>query len=91
MLLYWSAMQRAIATGHQVFDFGRSSVDSSTLRFKQQWGTSLHPLPWYYDSADNMPDVSNSNTKFEMAVKIWQKLPVSLANLLGPPITKHLP
>ena len=40
MRLYWELLSQAIARGCKSFDFGRSTVDSGTYRFKQQWGAS---------------------------------------------------
>ena len=48
MLMYWHLLQRAISRGQQVFDFGRSSRDSNTFRFKKQWGAQPEPAAWQY-------------------------------------------
>ncbi len=34
--MYWHLLQRAIERGQKVFDFGRSSIDSSTYAFKKK-------------------------------------------------------
>ena len=43
MLLYWEVLKLAIDRHYRVFDFGRSSRDSGTFRFKQQWGAQAQP------------------------------------------------
>lgn len=93
MFLYWNILKTAIEKGYAVFDFGRSSKDAGTLKFKKQWGAEEKQLYWYYDlpAGAEMPGLNPSNNKFSLAISAWQKLPVSVANVLGPPIVKNLP
>lgn len=93
MLLYWTVLQYAIESGYKVFDFGRSTVDTGTYRFKKQWGAQPQQLYWHYCLQDEaeIPHLSPQNPKFELATRIWRKLPVAVANLLGPRIVRNLP
>jgi FemAB-related protein (PEP-CTERM system-associated) len=93
MLLYWSALRYAVRSGFRRFDFGRSTKDSGTYRFKEQWGASPQPLHWYYVLAARqvLPDLRPSNPKYRLAVRLWQRLPLPVANLLGPHLVKNLP
>ncbi len=93
MLLYWEALKRAIELGYRVFDFGRSSVDGGTFRFKKQWGAAPVPLYWHYWLRDGgpPPTLDPDNPRYRMAINCWQKLPLPLANLLGPRIVRNLP
>lgn len=92
MLLYWEAMRTAIDQGCQVFDFGRSTADGPTYRFKEQWGAKPIPLHWYYlGSKKDIPDVSPTNPRFHLAVRAWKTLPISIANRIGPAIARSLP
>lgn len=93
MLMYWEALRLSIERGCRVFDFGRSSVDSGTYRFKRQWGAEPRQLYWHYWLADGgeLPALNPNNPKFRLAIRVWQKLPVAVANLLGPPIVRNLP
>lgn len=93
MLMYWEALRFSIERGCRVFDFGRSSVDSGTYRFKRQWGAEPRQLYWHYWLAGGgaLPELNPNNPKFRLAIRVWQKLPVAVANLLGPPIVKNLP
>ena len=92
-LLYWEAIRFAIRNGSTKFDFGRSTVGEGTYRFKKQWGAMPVQLYWQYqlDDGVNLPELNPKNPKFEMAIRIWQKLPVHLTNLLGPHIVRNLP
>lgn len=92
MFLYWQLLKRSIELRQNVFDFGRSTIDSPTYRFKTQWGAKPEPSFWQYylRSADPncmRPDKGGYCT----AVKIWQKLPVWLTRLIGPGIVKGIP
>lgn len=93
MLLYHAVLEYACREGFTEFDFGRSSVDSGTYRFKQQWGAQPRPLYWYYwlSQGREMPRLSPDNPKFKVAISLWQRLPLFAANLLGPHIVKYLP
>jgi len=93
MLLYSSVLEHACREGFQTFDFGRSTPDSGTYRFKEQWGARPHQLHWYYWMADGdtIPQLNPQNPKYELAIKVWQQLPLPIANWLGPRIVKFLP
>ena len=92
MLVYWEAIKRACIEGHRAFDFGRSSPDSGTYKFKEQWGAKPIPLHWYYDMlSGEIPDVNPHNPKYSLLVSTWRKLPIPLANFIGPHLTKGLP
>ncbi len=93
MLLYWQMLRAAIEGGMQVFDFGRSTPNEGTFRFKKQWGAEPHELVWEYWTAPGrpMPNLSPSNTKFSLAIAAWQRLPLSVATALGPSIVRHIP
>lgn len=92
MLLYWTMLKAAIAGGHRTFDFGRSTPSEGTYRFKEQWGAKPLPLVWEYAGLHGaVPDLSPANPKFRLAIAMWQRLPVSVATRLGPPIVRNLP
>ena len=95
MKLYWEALGVAIERGCSVFDFGRSTVDSGTDRFKRQWGAQPVPLYWYrWERAHRESDVAASEGKGwarQLATAIWQRLPLQVANTLGPLISGALP
>jgi serine/alanine adding enzyme len=93
MLLYWNALKFACENGYKVFDFGRSTLWESTYRFKEQWGAKPVQLYWHYwlKNIGPLPELNPENPKYQMAIKIWQKLPVSLTRLLGPKIVRNIP
>lgn len=93
MLMYWTVLQHACASGFRVFDFGRSSPGEGTYKFKAQWGAQPTQLYWYYWLAEkqSIPDLSPKNPKYSLAIKVWQRLPVALTRTLGPRIVRNLP
>ena len=93
MLLYAEALRMAIEDGYRVFDFGRSSVDSGTYKFKKQWGASERQLYWHYWLARGgpLPQLTTNNSKYQLAIAVWKRLPLFVTNRLGPPIVKNLP
>ena len=93
MLLYWTLLERAVQDGATEFDFGRSSPGGGTHQFKLQWGATEVPLHWEYAllSRAEPPNQGPSNPKFERALELWQKLPLTVANMVGPRIARHLP
>ena len=93
MLLYWHMLRDSIARGLRVFDFGRSTPDESTYRFKQQWGAHPTPLHWEYVllGGSELPDHGPKSAKYQRAVELWQHLPLWLANAAGPGIVRGIP
>jgi len=93
MTMYWKILEFAVQQGFKVFDFGRCSQDAGTYRFKQQWGAQPLKLYWDYRLPDGarLPELNPDNPKFKLMIAIWQRLPVSIANLLGPRIVRGLP
>lgn len=92
MLLYWEILKYSCLSGAKYFDFGRSSIDSGTFKFKAQWGASQVLLHWYYPAENsNIPDINPDSKKFELLVNTWKKLPLLITNTVGPYITKSLP
>ena len=86
MLLYREALGLAIETGCRTFDFGRSSRDSGTLRFKRQWGAEPSQIYWRV-----RPEPEKPGRASERVREAWKKLPVPVANRLGPLISADLP
>ena len=93
MLMYWQALQHAINEGFQKFDFGRSTPNEGTYKFKAQWGAQPVALHWEYWLANGgpLPDISPKNGKYEKFIRIWQKLPVPVTQVIGPSIVKNIP
>ncbi len=94
MLLYWSMLEYACDNGYAYFDFGRSSPDEGTYKFKAQWGAKPAPLHWQYFLRKNDGDTCQAENpekeKFNKVIQYWKKLPVSVTKIIGPLIRKHI-
>jgi FemAB-related protein (PEP-CTERM system-associated) len=92
MLLYWNLLQRTVERGQAVFDFGRSSQDSPTFRFKKQWGAAPVPAAWQcYARSGSSADMRPDNPSYGRLIRIWQRLPLWLTRLIGPAIVRGIP
>ncbi|MFQ5601722.1 MAG: FemAB family XrtA/PEP-CTERM system-associated protein [bacterium] len=91
--LYWRAIEYACENKFKVFDFGRSTVDSGTYRFKLQWGAQPVPLhyQYYLNKAKAIPIVDALNNKYQRIIDIWKKLPLFVTNFVGPRVVQYLP
>ena len=89
---YWELMRRACARGLKVFDYGRSKKGTGPYAFKKNWGfepTQLHYAFKLYKS-DSIPQNNPSNAKFKLMIATWRRMPIGLANWLGPFIVRNL-
>ena len=93
MYMYWNILKFAIEHEFKTFDFGRSSKDAGTLKFKKQWGSVEKQLYWYYsmDEDKPMPSLNPNNRKYQAAISAWKKMPVFLTKIIGPGLVKNLP
>ncbi len=92
MWMYHYLLERAAERGSRKFDYGRSSVDSGTYRFKKQWGSAEYPTVWQYhvrrgDVSRMRPD----NAKNQRRIALWKRLPVWVTRLVGPRIVRGIP
>jgi serine/alanine adding enzyme len=91
--LYWETIQWACAAGATELDFGRSSINAGTYNFKMQWNPEARGLSWYYwtPAGASAPQLNPDNPKYALAVKWWKKLPLGIANVIGPHIVRNIP
>ena len=90
--MYWNLMQAAAARGYRMFDFGRSKLGTGAYDFKKNWGFEAQALGYEYQlhASQAVPDNNPLNPKYQLFIKLWQKLPIGLANMIGPHIVKDL-
>jgi FemAB-related protein (PEP-CTERM system-associated) len=91
--LYWRVIKDACEKGYKYFDFGRSTWNSNTFNFKKQWTPDPRQLNWQYhlNRVEDIPAVNPSNPKYRLFIGIWQKLPLAVANAVGPKLIKNFP
>ncbi len=90
--MYWKLIEYGVQNGYKIFDFGRSKRGTGSFDFKKRWGMTMEGLPYQYHLVRDktMPDTSPLNPKFSLSIRLWRKLPLSVANSIGPIIAKHL-
>lgn len=88
--MYWEVMRRAAARGCRVFDFGRSKLGTGAFAFKKNWGFAAETLAHHFLLAPGaaMPDHNPLNPKYRLLVAGWKRLPLPVANLLGPHVVR---
>ncbi|UEX77355.1 FemAB family XrtA/PEP-CTERM system-associated protein [Sediminicurvatus halobius] len=90
--MYWSLMERARQRGCRVFDYGRSKKDTGSYRFKKHWG--FIPEPLHYECRlvreHALRDNSPMNPRYQRFIRLWQRLPLPVANAIGPHIVRSL-
>ena len=91
-IMYWEVMKRAADKGCRVFDFGRSKEGTGAYSFKKNWGFSPTPLSYEFKLrvGDTIPDVNPLNPKYRLMIETWKRLPLPVANLLGPMLVRNL-
>ncbi len=89
---YWELMRRAGARGIKIFDYGRSKRETGSFDFKKNWGFEPAPLHYEYQllRRDSIPQNNPANPKYRAFISLWQKLPRSLVNAIGPAIVRNL-
>lgn len=90
--MYWTVMRRAGESGRRIFDFGRSKVGTGSYAFKVHWG--FKPEPLYYENRllrfGDVPAINPLNPKYALMIATWKRLPLAVANTLGPLIAREL-
>jgi hypothetical protein len=85
-------MRDAAQRGYRVFDYGRSKRGTGSFDFKKNWGFEPQPLHYEYllVKGTRVPEVNPLNPKYRLFINLWQRIPLPLANLIGPHIVKSL-
>jgi len=88
--MYWEVMRRAAAKGCRLFDFGRSKIGTGAFAFKKNWGFVPEPLHYRFRlrAGATIPDHNPLNPKYRLFINAWKRLPLPVANLLGPHIVR---
>jgi len=89
---YWELMRRACGRGLKVFDYGRSKRGTGTYSFKKNWGFEPQPLHYEYRlyRGEAIPQNNPANPKYRAFIALWRRLPIGLANRVGPLIVRNL-
>jgi FemAB-related protein (PEP-CTERM system-associated) len=90
-LMYYRLMSHARARGMTHFNFGRSKVGSGQAAWKKSFGFEPRPLAYHSWTADGASrDINPNNPKYQRRIELWKKLPLPVANIIGPLIARGL-
>jgi FemAB-related protein (PEP-CTERM system-associated) len=89
---YWELMRRACERGCRVFDYGRSKRGTGSFDFKRNWGFEAEPLHYEYAlrRGGRIPEHNPLNPKYRALIALWRRLPLPVANRLGPFLARSL-
>jgi FemAB-related protein (PEP-CTERM system-associated) len=89
---YWELMRKACARGVKTFDYGRSKQGTGPYAFKKNWGFEPTPLHYEYQlyKREAVPQNNPSNAKYKLMIAAWRRLPLRVANWLGPMVARGL-
>ncbi|HEX2941259.1 MAG TPA: FemAB family XrtA/PEP-CTERM system-associated protein [Rhodopila sp.] len=90
--MYWEVMRRAVERGFRLFDFGRSKIGTGSFAFKHNWGFQEQKLQYNFHLRPGaaIPDHNPLNPKYRLFIAGWKRLPLPVANTLGPYIVRGL-
>ena len=91
-LMYWRLMRHAAARGCTVFDFGRSKIGTGPYDFKKNWGFVPQPIVHQFllPCGGAMPENNPLNPKYRLMIAAWKRLPLFVANRLGPLVVRNI-
>lgn len=90
--MYFELMRHARNRGCTRFDFGRSKTGSGAYHFKRNWGFAPEPLAYAGWTAPGQAarDADPASARHTARIAAWQRLPLGLANRVGPVIARGL-
>ncbi|MGK6319687.1 FemAB family XrtA/PEP-CTERM system-associated protein [Sphingomonas sp. DT-204] len=90
--MYHALMNHARRRGCRRFDFGRSKAGTGAAAFKRNWGFEGEPLAYHVRTADGAAPrpVNPLDPRYARRIALWKKLPLPVANLIGPFIARGL-
>jgi FemAB-related protein (PEP-CTERM system-associated) len=90
--MYWEVMRRAADRGAKMFDFGRSKIGTGAHAFKKNWGFEPAALHYRFKlkPGEAIPDHNPLNPKYRLFIAAWKRLPLPVANTIGPYIVRGL-
>jgi FemAB-related protein (PEP-CTERM system-associated) len=91
--MYFDHLRWAGNNGYTIFDFGRSKKNTGVFEFKRHWDTTLRELPYemILVRRKTLPNFSPANPKFQLAIRMWQRVPLFITRLAGPRLVRLFP
>jgi FemAB-related protein (PEP-CTERM system-associated) len=91
--MYSELMKNSAEEGCRYFDFGRSKKGTGAFAFKTQWNMNVEQFTYqvHLVRRKDMPNFSPVNPKFELATRVWKRIPLPVTTWLGPQIIRWFP
>ena len=92
--MYFDLMRWGAWNGYRLFDFGRSKkLGGGSYDFKSHWGMLERDLPYeiLLVKRKTLPNFSPKNPVFDLPIRVWRNLPLSLTRWLGPRLIRLVP
>ena len=91
-MMYYQVMCHGARRGCTRFNFGRSKLGTGTCSFKENWGFAPRPLVYAVRTITGAAprSVNPLDPKYRLQIALWKKLPLPLANRIGPHIARGL-
>jgi lipid II:glycine glycyltransferase (peptidoglycan interpeptide bridge formation enzyme) len=90
-LLLWHVIQWLCHHDYTELCFGRSAPNNTGLvQFKDGWGANKSRIGYYKYDLKTASFVQNVNRWNEAGSKIWQKMPMTLLQLAGSALYRHM-
>lgn len=96
-LAYWTIIADSIARGFETLDMGRSPTGSNASKYKSQWATRSQPIyQQTWSATGSQPTASvakqaQEDENFQTFRRLWPKLPLPVAQFVGPLIRRQIP
>ena len=99
-LAYWTIIADSIIRGFDTLDMGRSPAGSNASKYKSQWATCSRPIyqqtwtPGVDAGAQHAVSIARqaqSDERFQTFRRIWPRLPLPVAEFVGPLLRRQIP
>ncbi len=90
--LFFNLMRHGRESGCDSFDFGRSKFGTGSFDYKRYWGFEPRPLAYRYRllKMAEAPSINPLNPKYRLFIEAWKRLPLPVANLVGPFLSRQV-
>jgi FemAB-related protein (PEP-CTERM system-associated) len=91
-VMMYAQMRHLATRGCTRADFGRSKLGTGPYERKKCWHLDERPLVYAVRTAEGSAarDVNPLSPKYRLRVELWKRLPLPVANFLGPHIARSL-
>ncbi|WP_435361557.1 lipid II:glycine glycyltransferase FemX [Haloarchaeobius sp. DFWS5] len=90
-LLVWKGLKWAAENGFETFDLGRTREGSGVYLFKKRFGGEKVWMDDYHYFPDGKTQLLDpEQEKYDRVKQLWQKIPLPVTKVIGPPIRKAI-